>query len=152
VAAVQLGISRRSLDAAGDLVMVKPGRGRNARLIENAYVQRQLMRTEGAWLAAYAGVEQALIRMWRDAEKSRRLPIDTRIALLTANIHASTAATEIVESVCGIVGTSVASAKGIFAACLRDSRTICGHGAVNGYKLETAAQMRFGFLEDSFAV
>lgn len=152
VASVQLGISRRSLDAAGDLVKVKSGRGSNPRLIDNSYVQRQLMRAEGAWLAAYAGVEQALIRMWQDAGKSRRLPIDTRIALLTANIHASTTAIDIIEAVCDIVGTSVAPANGIFGACLKDARTIGGHGAVNGYKLETAAQMRFGFLEDSFAI
>jgi alkylation response protein AidB-like acyl-CoA dehydrogenase len=152
VASVQLGISRRALDAAADLGKVKPGRGSNARLIDNAYVQRQLMRAEGAWSAAYAGLEQALIRMWQDAGKSRRLPIDTRIALLTANIHASAASIEIVESVCGIVGTSVAPAKGIFGACLRDTRTIGGHGAVGGHKLETAAQMQFGLLEDSFSV
>ena len=80
------------------------------------------------------------------------LPIDTRITLLTANIHASTAATKIIESVCSIIGTSVAPASGIFGACLRDALTIGGHGAVNGYKLETAAQMRFGFLQDSFAI
>jgi alkylation response protein AidB-like acyl-CoA dehydrogenase len=152
VAAVQLGISRRALDAAGAIVKTKPGRAGYATLIDNAYIQRQLMRAEGAWLAAYAGVEQALIRMWHDAEQSRRLPIESRIALTTANIHASTASTAIVESVCDLVGTSVAPAKGIFGACLRDSRTIGSHVAVAGHRLELAAKMRFGLLEDSFGV
>jgi alkylation response protein AidB-like acyl-CoA dehydrogenase len=152
VAAVQLGNSRRALDAGAALVSTKPGRAGYAKLIDNAYIQRQLMGAEGAWSAAYAGVEQALIRMWHEAERARRLPIDSRIALATANIHASTTSTAIVETVCDLVGTSVAPAKGIFGACLRDARTIGSHVAVGGHRLELAAKLRFGLLEDSFGV
>ena len=71
---------------------------------------RLLMRAGSACSAANAGVEQALIRMWQDAEQSRRLPIDTRIALLTANVHASTTAIEVIGTVCDIVGSSIAPA------------------------------------------
>lgn len=152
VAAVQLGISRRALDAAWELAKDKPWRGRNAKLIENAHVQRQLMRAEGAWSAACAGAEQALIRMWQDAEKHRRLPVETRIALFVALIHASATATDIVGTVCDIVGTSVAPATGIIGACLRDARTMGSHLAVSAHRLEVAAQLRFGLLENSPAV
>lgn len=152
VAAVQLGTSRRALDAAADHVRTKQDRASNAPLIGNAHVQRQLMRAEGAWSAANVGVEQALIRLWRDAEQSRRLPIETRITLMIANIHAATTAIDIIEAVCDIVGTSVAPAGGIFGACLRDARTLGGHIGVAGHKLELAARMRFGLLEDSFSI
>lgn len=152
VAAVVPGTSRRALDAATDLVKAKRERAGNLLLIENAHVQRQLMRAEGAWAAAYAGVEQALIQMWQDAEQSRQLPIVTRVALLTANVHASTTAIEIIGSICDIVGTSIAPAGGIFGACLRDARTLGSHTALSGRKLELAAQMRFGLLENSFLV
>jgi alkylation response protein AidB-like acyl-CoA dehydrogenase len=152
VAAVQLGTSRRALDAVADLVRAKAGKAGSALLIDNAYVQRLLMRAEAAWSAANAGVEQALIRMWQDAEQSRRLPIDTRIALLTANVHASTTAIEVIGTVCDIVGSSIAPAGAIFAACLRDARTLGSHIGVGGHKLELAARMRFGLLEDSFAI
>jgi hypothetical protein len=121
-------------------------------LILNAHVQRQLMRAEGAWSAANAGVEQGLIRMWEDAEHSRRLPIATRIALSTANVHASTIGIEIIEAVCDIIGTSIAPVGAIFGACLRDARTLGSHFIVGGGKLELAAQMRFGLLEDSYLV
>ena len=152
VAAVVLGTSRKALDAATNLVGTKIDRATKSPLMGNAHVQRQLMRAESAWSAANAGVEQALIRMWADAGQSRRLPIATRIALLTANVHASATAIGIIESVCDIVGTSVAPAGGIFGACLRDARTLGSHTAVSGGKLELAAQMRFGLLEDSFLV
>jgi alkylation response protein AidB-like acyl-CoA dehydrogenase len=144
--------SRRALDAATDLVGVKRDRATNSPIIGNAHVQRQLMRAEGAWSAANAGVEQALIRMWEDARQSRRLPIATRIALLTVNVHASAMAIEIIASVCDVIGTSVAPAGAIFGACLRDARTLGSHTAVGGGKLELAAQMRFGLLEDTFLV
>jgi acyl-CoA dehydrogenase-like protein len=110
------------------------------------------MRAEGAWSAANASVEQALIKMWEDAEQTRRLPIATRIALLAANVHASAVAMEIIGSVCDTIGTSIAPAGGIFGACLRDARTLGSHTAVGGGKLELAAQMRFGLLEDSYLV
>jgi len=147
-----LGISRRALDAATELVRVKHDRATDALLVGNAYVQRQLMRGEGAWSAANAGVEQALIRMWEDAGQSRRLPIATRIALLTANVYASAIAIEIIEAVCDLIGTSIAPAGAIFGACLRDARTLGSHTSISGSKLELAAQMRFGLLEDSFLV
>jgi alkylation response protein AidB-like acyl-CoA dehydrogenase len=152
VAAVVLGTSRRALDAATDLVTVKRDRATKSPLIGNAHVQRQLMRAEGAWSAANASVEQALIKMWEDAEQTRRLPIATRIALLAANVHASAVAMEIIGSVCDTIGTSIAPAGGIFGACLRDARTLGSHTAVGGGKLELAAQMRFGLLEDSYLV
>jgi alkylation response protein AidB-like acyl-CoA dehydrogenase len=152
VSAVLLGTARRALDAGTDLVKVKRDRATKSPLIGNAHVQRELMRAEGAWAAANAAVEQALIRLWEDAEQNRRLPIATRIALLTANVHASAAAMEIIESVCDAVGTSIAPAGAIFGACLRDARTLRSHTAVAGGKLELAAQMRFGLLEDSFLV
>ena len=152
IAAVQLGISRRALDFVAHLVRAKAGKAGNALLIDNAHVQRLLMRAEAAWSAANAGVEQALIRMWKDAEQSRRLPIDTRIALLTANIHASTTAIEIIGTVCDVVGSSIAPSGAIFAACLRDARTLGSHGGVGGHKLELAAKMRFGLLTDHFGI
>jgi hypothetical protein len=90
--------------------------------------------------------------MWQDAEQCRRLPIDIRIALLSANVHASTTAIEVIGTICDIFGSSIAPADSIFAACLRDARTLGGHIGVGGHKLELAAWMRFGLLEDSFAI
>jgi alkylation response protein AidB-like acyl-CoA dehydrogenase len=152
VAAVQLGTSRRALDAASDLVKKKAGALRTRPLMENAHVQQQLMRAEGAWSACYAGVEKALTQMWRHAEQNRRLPIEIRTALLSANAYASATAIEIIDSVCEIVGTSVAPARGIFGACLRDARTIGSHVSVGGAMLELAAQLRFGLIQDSIWV
>ena len=86
------------------------------------------------------------------ASKLPDCPPGNWIALLTANVHASTTAIEVIGTVCDIVGSSIAPAGAIFAACLRDARTLGSHGGVGGHKLELAARMRFGLLEDSFAI
>ena len=48
VAAVQLGTSRRALDAVADLVRAKAGKAGSVLLIDNAHVQRLLMGAEAA--------------------------------------------------------------------------------------------------------
>jgi hypothetical protein len=74
----------------------------------------------------------------------------TRIALSTANVHASAIGIEIIEAVCDTIGTSIAPAGAIFGACLRDARTLGSHFIVGGGKI--TAQTRFGLLEDSYLV
>ena len=126
----------------------KSGAFRTRPLIENAHVQRQLMRAEGSWYACHAGVEQALVRLWRDAEKSRRVPIETRLSLLAANAHAAATGIEIIESMCDVVGTSIAPARGRFGACLRDARTLGSHASVSGALLEMATQLKAGLTNE----
>ena len=152
VAAIQLGLARRALDAAADLLKVKTARRATAPLIEHPRVQYELIMAEGAWLACYAGVEQALSRLWEHAELNRRLPVEDRLVLFAANVHASASAIRIIGSICDLIGSSVAPAQGIFGACLRDARIIGSHAILSGPKVEIAAQMRYGLLEDSFWV
>jgi alkylation response protein AidB-like acyl-CoA dehydrogenase len=148
VAAVQLGIARRALDAVAELVKKKPDARKDRLLIENSHVQRQLMRAEAIWFASKAAVDQALREMWEAANHDRKLPPVSLMQLSSANIHASSSAINIVESVCDIVGTSIAPSRGIFGACLRDTRTIGSHIAVNPAKFELIAQMRFGLTDE----
>ena len=148
VAAVQLGTARRAIDAAMDLVKVKPGALRTRPLVENAHVQRGLMRAEGAWFACLTGVERALAQLWADAQVTRQLPLETRLRLLAANAYASATSINLIESMCEIVGTSIAPARGIFGACLRDARTIGSHASISGAMVEMGAQIKFGLSTD----
>ena len=147
VSAVQLGIARRALDAAGELAMKKPIARSTELLCKNANVQRQLMRAEAAWSASKAGVDLVLREMWEAAKQSRRLPAAILMALASANVYASATAIDIVETVCDVISTSIAPSRSIFGACLRDARTIGSHIAVNPVKLELIAKMKFGLAE-----
>jgi alkylation response protein AidB-like acyl-CoA dehydrogenase len=145
--AMQLGIARRALDSAEELALKKP-LARSAELLcKNAHVQRKLMSAEAAWSASKAGVELVLRQMWEAAEQNRKLPPTILMALGCANVHAAATATDIVESVCDVISTSIAPSRSIFGACLRDARTIGSHIAVNPVKLELIAKMKFGLAD-----
>lgn len=147
VSAMQLGIARRALDAAEELALKKPIARSAELLCKNAHVQRQLMRAEAAWAASKAGVELVLRQMWEAAAQDHKLPPAILMALGSANVHAAATATEIVESVCDVISTSIAPSRSIFGACLRDARTIGSHIAVNPVKLELIAKMKFGLTD-----
>jgi alkylation response protein AidB-like acyl-CoA dehydrogenase len=147
VSAIQLGIARRALDAAADLALKKPIARSTELLCKNAHVQRQLMRAEAAWAASKAGVELVLRQMWEAAGQDRKLPPAILMALTSANIYAVATATDIIQSVCDVISTSIAPSRSIFGACLRDARTIGSHIAVNPAKLELIAKMKFGFTD-----
>ena len=106
------------------------------------------MRAEGAWFACLTGVERALAQLWADAQVTRQLPLETRLRLLAANAYASATSINIIESMCEIVGTSIAPARGIFGACLRDARTIGSHASISGAMVEMGAQIKFGLTTD----
>jgi alkylation response protein AidB-like acyl-CoA dehydrogenase len=146
VGAVQLGIARRALDEGVAHVQRKRDARSGGWLSGNAHVQRQLMQAEAAWLAAHASVEAALGQFWDDAQRSRTVLRATLVRLALANVHAARTGTEIVQTICDLAGTSVAPARGIFGACLRDARTMGSHIAVNPSKLETIAGIRFGIV------
>jgi alkylation response protein AidB-like acyl-CoA dehydrogenase len=147
VSAMQLGIARRALDAASELASKKCIARSSELLCNNAHVQRQLMAAEAAWAASKAGVELVLRQMWEAAELNRKLPSAILMALGSANVHAAATATDIVESVCDVISTSVAPSRSIFGACLRDARTIGSHIAVNPVKFELIAKMKFGLTD-----
>jgi indole-3-acetate monooxygenase len=147
VSAIQLGIARRAIDAATELTFKKPIARSSELLCKNAHVQRQLMLAEAAWAASKAGVEMVLRQMWEAAGQDRKLPPAILMALASANIYAAATATDIVQSVCDVISTSIAPSRSIFGACLRDARTIGSHIAVNPVKFELIAKMKFGFTD-----
>jgi alkylation response protein AidB-like acyl-CoA dehydrogenase len=144
VAAIQLGIARRALDAGVELAMKKPIARSAEMLCKNAHVQRQLMRAEASWSASKAWLELVLRQMWEAASQNRKLPPLILMALASANVHAAATAIDVVQSVCDVISTSIAPSRSIFGACLRDARTIGSHIAVNPVKLELIAKMKFG--------
>jgi alkylation response protein AidB-like acyl-CoA dehydrogenase len=147
-AAVQLGIARRALDEGVALIKRKLDIRGAAPLAENAHVQRQMMKAEAAWASARAGVVLALQDLWQEAAQAQQVPRGTLLRLVRANIHAAASATEIVQAVCDQIGTSVAPARSIFGACLRDARTIGSHISVNPAKYETLARLSFGLIDE----
>ena len=153
VSSTQLGTARLALDAAIELLARKGSRWDEGQmLIEHPSFQLALFSAEAAWTAARDGVVAALDALWDEAEDMRRVTIETRLRLLGANAHASATATGIVDTVAGLVGTSIAPVGSVLAACLRDAHTLGSHIVVGPGMQEHAAKIRLGLIEESLAV
>ena len=127
VSSTQLGTARLALDAAIGLLGRKVSRWDDRPLLENAALQLGLFAAEAAWTSARDGVVAVLDALWDEAEDLRRATLDTRLRLLAANAHASETATQVVDTVAALVGSSIAPAGSDFAACLRDAHTLGSH-------------------------
>jgi len=152
VSSTQLGTARLALDAATELLARKVSRWDEQVLIEHPAVQLGLFSAEAAWTAARDGVVAALDALWDEAEDMRRVTLATRLRLLAANVHASETATDVVDKVAGLVGSSIAPANSAFAACLRDAHTLGSHIVVGPGMQEHAAKIRFGLIDETLAV
>ena len=87
-----------------------------------------------------------------EAEDLRRATLDTRLRVLAANVHASETATQVVDTVAALVGSSIAPAGSDFAACLRDAHTLGSHIVVGPGMQEHAAKIRYGLIEETLMV
>lgn len=153
VSSTQLGTARLALDAAIELLGRKGSKWDEGQmLLEHPAIQLRLFSAEAEWTAARDAVVSALDALWEEAEDMRRVTLETRLRLLAANVHASETATDVVDTVAGLVGTSIAPAGSTFAACLRDAHTLGSHIVVGPGMQEHAAKIRFGLIDETLVV
>lgn len=152
VASTQLGIARRALDEASELLPHKAPAPLFETLSRSTAVQRGLMEAEGMWHAAHAGVEAALRRLWEAGTEHGELDVRLRVELAVANATANRVAAEIVNRACELVGTSMVPVDHPLNRALRDAMTLRGHISVNGAVMERAARVRFGDEQPAFTV
>ena len=128
---------------------------KKARYRKGSAVNRKFTRTASALcggLRLFGSPARRLLteplRCGKPQITTRKLPPVNLMQLSSANIHASSSAINIVESVCDIVEniycTFAWNLWCMFAGC----KTIGSHIAVNPAKFELIAQMRFGLTDE----
>lgn len=139
VASTQLGIARRALDECYVVVATKHAPPQFDLLDERPTVRATLMELEGLWLQAYAACETVLETLWTAALLDCR-PTDHQRALLATTAHlANQRATDIVQAIWRLVGTSALAPSHPIARCARDVQPLVGHIAANTAVLGYAA-------------
>ena len=139
VAATQLGISRRALDEAYEIIATKTPAPTFDLLDTRPTVRDELMHAEGRWFQAYSAASSALELVWSEANTLDRPTDRTRAMLATAAHLANIDGADIVERVWRIAGTSALSPDHPIARCSRDVRPLLGHIACNRAVLQFAA-------------
>jgi indole-3-acetate monooxygenase len=146
VAATQLGAARRAIDEAAALVASKSPPPELKPLVENASVQRELLRATGLWNAGRASVERELEAMWEQAQRLGRLSTDQRVSLFAANATASELSVAIINRMCEMTGTAALNRAHPLSRARRDAQALQGHRATNGAAIENAGKVALGLI------
>lgn len=152
VAATQLGVARRALDEATQIVQTKAPAPAFVALSQNAAVQRELVALEGEWRGAVAAVECELARLWREASIEEHVSIEQRVRCAIAHVTANRVAVSVVDRLAALTGTAVVARTGVLGRCLLDVHALAGHIATGGTVAERAAQLHLGLIADDFLV
>jgi alkylation response protein AidB-like acyl-CoA dehydrogenase len=152
VAACQLGMSRRAIDEAIQLVGTKAPAPDFVPLAQNAAVQRALIRAEGIWSGCIASIERELESMWGEANRNGELSSDQRVRLFTAHAAANEHAVAIINDMCAITGTAATRRAHPLSRCRRDSQALQGHISTSGSAVERAAKIKLGLLDEDILV
>jgi alkylation response protein AidB-like acyl-CoA dehydrogenase len=139
VAAVQLGIARRALDEFAAVMRKKPQlpvqATTDAPMATNPAVQRAYARAEATWLAARAGVREALDELWAAAQAGTFTPaVGLRCQMAAAS--AAWLSADLVRTAYTLAGTTAQRDAHPLQRCFRDGHVLTAHISVNEGTLE----------------
>ena len=146
-AATQLGVARRALDEAREILVTKAPAPAFVTLASNAAVQRAYLRAEGLWNAARSAVEMELALLWDEGTRDGELTSAQRVRLFAANATANEQAVHIVDVMCELTGTVTLDRTHPLSRCRRDVDALRGHISVNGQAVEHGGAVALGVLD-----
>lgn len=151
-AAVHLGLARRALDEARNLVRDKPQRWSRQSVLENSAVLRALESAEARLIALRAGVETSLGAVWQSAQEGQPLDAATRMDTRLAAIAVVWDGCEIVQTAYRAAGADAIQRANVLQRLLRDANCLTQHVSVNEAALETIGRVRCGMEPLSWKV
>jgi alkylation response protein AidB-like acyl-CoA dehydrogenase len=138
-AAVQIGIARRALDELAGVARTKRQMvvqaTTDAVLSTNPAIQREYARAHSYWLAARAGVREALDGVWQDAQAGSFTPA-TGLPCQMAAAAAVRICGDIIRTAYSLAGTTAQRSDHPLQRCFRDGHVLPAHISVNDGTLE----------------
>ena len=144
VAAVGLGLARRSLDELVALAGGKRPQFSSRTLAQNPYTQIELSRTEAGLRSARAFLLDELGRAWSVADAGERLAMEDRVVIRMASVHAVRAAVDAVDAAYTLAGGSSVYSSNVLQRCLRDVHVTTQHLMVAPKLDETIGRFLLG--------
>jgi alkylation response protein AidB-like acyl-CoA dehydrogenase len=141
-AAVSLGIARGALDAFVELACSK-ARGK-ALLRDNPVVQAQIGQAEATLRAARAYLIETIRDLWNTARETGGTTSSQQALLRLAGTHATARASQVVDVVWSVAGTSAIFADSPFERRFRDIHTLTQNISVSPAHYGGAGQMFLG--------
>ena len=149
VAAVGLGIARRSIEELVALAVEKtPALGRR-RLAERSATQSRVAEAEAALGGARAYLREAIDEAFASAEAGGAIPLALRSRLRIAATGAARAAAHVATSMYELGGGSSIYRASALQRCLRDAHVVTQHAMVAEGTLELAGRVLLGLDTDA---
>jgi alkylation response protein AidB-like acyl-CoA dehydrogenase len=142
--AVSLGIARGALDAFIILARDKIPRGAKRTLRENNVIQSQVAQCEARIGSCRAFLFATLEEMWREANRSGRLPPEQHVKMRLASTWAINQARDVVATVYNAAGAAAIFNENPFERRLRDMHAGSQQGQGRPLHFETVGQILLG--------
>ena len=144
VAAVTVGIARRSIDELVELAGAKKPQGSTRTLAGRAATQAAVAQAEARLGAAWTLLLDAVDDAFGDARAGRRSTVDQRRRIRLAATHATPTAADAGASMFRTAGGAAVYRTSPIQRCFRDTAVAAQHAMVAPRTLETMGRMRLG--------
>jgi alkylation response protein AidB-like acyl-CoA dehydrogenase len=143
-AAVSLGIARGAIDAFVPLAMAKTPHAAREPLCDQPGVQEQLGRAESTLRAARAYLEMTTREIWDAAAQNGTTTLAEQLQLQLAASHAVELATQVVDIIWKLAGTSAIVEGSAFDRRFRDIHTLTQNRAITSHAFGSAGKLLLG--------
>ncbi len=149
VAAVALGVGRRSLTEFLDLAATKRPQGSRRTLSERSEVQSEVARSEARLDAARALLRTTIDEVWDMAERGETPTVAHKRRIRLAATHATQTAAEVTEALYKAAGGAAVYRTSRLQRCFRDAHVATQHAMVAPLQYQTAGRLTFGLDTDT---
>jgi alkylation response protein AidB-like acyl-CoA dehydrogenase len=149
IAAVGLGLARRSIDELVALAAVKTPQGSSRPLADRAPTQADVAIAEAAVRAANAFVADASDAAWQTVAAGDEQTVEERRSLRLAATHAMTAAVQTVDRMYTAAGGAAVYKRSPLQRLLRDVHVATQHAMTAPRTFELAGRLRLGLETDT---
>ncbi len=149
VAAVGLGVARRSLDELVAIAEGKRPQFSSRTLADSAYTQVEVARAEAGLRAARAFLLDELRTAWALVGDGSRVPVERRVTIRLAAAHAARAAVEAADVAYTLAGGTSVYDTSVLGRCLRDAHVVTQHIQTAPKVMEPLGRALLGLDVDS---
>ncbi|MBT5666781.1 MAG: acyl-CoA dehydrogenase [Rhodospirillaceae bacterium] len=148
-AAVALGIARRMLDDAANIVGEKIPYGTKRAMRDNNVIQGQIGRSEAALRAARNYLYTTAQNIWRDVAENPILSMDQKIEIRLSSANAIHQSAAVADTVYHMIGSTAVFAENPFEQRFRDIHTVTQQLQGRQSHYESVGQVLLGFEPDA---
>jgi len=148
VAAVGLGVARRSLDELYEMAGGKRPQFSSKTLAGHAHTQIEVAKAEARLRSAQAYLSDALGDAWNTVVADGAASIEQRTEIRSAAVHAASESAAVADVAYTLAGGTAVYDTSVLGRCLRDAHVVTQHIQTAPKLFERIGQLRLGFDVD----